>query len=181
MAVIVRERGHFRQGRSSIAAHRCWFVTRKLHHSQEYTSLHDCPRTKPSLTHEGEQVCTARSRGHQRSTAAATHLQRGHLTMRHSSAHVFALRETHVRDASCFHIELAAVVPVAVALLVCCWRDTTAVLLVLGTKEQGCSKVVRASTEQIYIMDTMEVDRLREQWYTGNGTDKAASMVGVGR
>lgn len=80
--------------------------------------------------------------------------------MRHRGAHVFALRETHVRDAVCFNIELAAVVPAAVALLVSRWRGITRLLLVLGTKEQGCSKIVDTSTEQIYVVNTMEMDRL---------------------
>lgn len=78
-----------------------------------------------------------------------------------------------------FNIQLAAVIPAAVALLVGCRRDITRLLLVLGTKEQGCSKIVHASTEQIYVVNTMEVDRLGEERKDKprNRTDKEASIA----
>lgn len=99
--------------------------------------------------------------------------------MGHRSAHVFALGETHVRDAVGFHpllflLLLLCVLSPAASLVASSSIMTTAAAaaaaavlsVVLGTAEKRGPKVVHASTEQIYIMDTVEVDRLGEKAQT---------------
>lgn len=123
------------------------------------------------------------------------HLHRRHLAMRHRSAHVFTLRETHVRDAVGFHLLLlllsTSVLSPAAASLVAPSSITTAAAVLsvmLGTAEKRGPKVVDTSTEQIYIMDTVEVDRLWERKHrqrSGNrenrkySSSKRCVLVGV--
>lgn len=92
--------------------------------------------------------------------------------MGHRSAHVFALRETHVRDAVGFYrLLLLLLLPTSVLspagaasfLVTSSSAMPGLVSVVLRTAEKRGPNVVHTSTEQIYIMDTIEVDRLGEK------------------
>lgn len=89
--------------------------------------------------------------------------------MRDRGAHVVTLRETHVRDAvrsgllapRAFSAAGGALGVVGLACCSCCGMLLLlCVCLVLRREQDRGSEVVHAPAEQIYVVDTMQVDRL---------------------
>lgn len=115
------------------------------------------------------------------SSLSQSHLHGGHLTMRDCSAHVVTLRETHVRDAvgSCSLAPRAFSAAGALGVVgvgCCCGGMLVLLCLVLRREQHRRSEIVHSPTEQIYVVDTMQVDRLGKERGGGEKRKQGAGL-----